>query len=63
MTHNLISVDQTANVKGSTTGESIRVIINNLIEHIDREDEEGILFTTDVAKAFDSVDHNFYLQL
>ena len=56
--HNLISVDQTAYVKGRFIGESIRVI-NNLIEHIDREDEEGILFSTDIEKAFDSVDHNF----
>ena len=60
--HNLISVDQTAYVKGRFIGESIRVI-NDLIEHIDREDEEGILFSTDIEKAFDSVDHNFYLQL
>ena len=41
--HNLISVDQTAYVKGRFIGESIRVI-NDLIEHIDREDEEGTYF-------------------
>ena len=40
--HNLISVDQTAYVKGRFIGESIRVI-NDLIEHIDREDEEGTI--------------------
>ena len=56
--HNLISVDQTAYVKGRFIGESIRVI-NDLIENIDRKDEEGILFSTDIEKAFDSVDHNF----
>ena len=56
--HNLISVDQTAYVEGRFIGESIRVI-NDLIKHIDREDEEGILFSTDIEKAFDSVDHNF----
>ena len=56
--HNLISVDQTAYVKGRFIGESIRVI-NDLIEHIDRENEKGILFSTDIEKAFDSVDHNF----
>ena len=56
--HNLISVDQTAYVKGRFIGESIRVI-NDLIEHIIREDEEGILFSADIEKAFDSVDHNF----
>ena len=54
----LISVDQTAYVKGRFIGESIRVV-NDLIEHIDREDEEGILFSTDIKKAFDLVDCNF----
>ena len=58
MINNVISVDQTAYVKGRFIGESIRVI-NDLIEHIDREDEEGILFSTDIEKVFDSVDHNF----
>ena len=56
--HNLISVDQTAYVKGRFIGESIRVI-NNLIEHINRKDEEDILFSTDIEKkAIDSVDLN-----
>ena len=58
--HNLISVDQTAFVKGRFIGESIRVI-NDLIDHIDKEDEEGILFSTDNEKAFDLVDHNFFI--
>ena len=58
MINNVISVDQTAYVKERFIGESIRVI-NDLIEHIDREDEEGILFSTDIEKVFDSVDHNF----
>ena len=59
--HNMISVDQTAYVKGRFIGESIRVI-NDLIEHVDREDEEGILFSTDIEKAFHSVDHNFLFE-
>ena len=54
----LIAVDQTAYVKGRFIGESIRVI-NELIEHIKREGDEGILFSTDTEKAFDSVDHTF----
>ena len=57
MIHNLILVDQTAYVKVRFISESIRVI-NNLIEHIDREDEEVILFSTYIEKAFDSVDHS-----
>ena len=43
VTHNLILVDQTAHIKGRFTGES-RKVFNDLIKHIDREDEEGILF-------------------
>ena len=54
----LIAVDQTAYVKGRFIGESIRVI-NNLIEHIEREGDEEILFSTHIEKAFDSVDHTF----
>ena len=45
-------------LKGRFIGESIRVI-NDLIEHIEREGDEGILFSTDIEKAFDSVDHTF----
>ena len=48
-------VDQAAYVKGRFTGESTGVI-NDLIKHIDREGEEGILFQ---KISFDSVDHNF----
>ena len=54
----MIAVDQTAYVKGRFIGESIRVI-NDLIEHIECEGDEGILFSTDIEKAFDSVDHTF----
>ena len=56
--HHLILVDQTAYVKGRFIDESVRVI-NDLTKHIDKEDEEGILFSTDIEKAYDSVDHNF----
>ena len=58
---NPISVDQTAYVERRFIGESIRVI-NDLIEHINREDKEVILFSTDIEKAFDSVDHNFLFE-
>ena len=34
-------------------------VINDLIEHINREGEEGILFSIEIEKTFDSVDHNF----
>ena len=47
-----------AYVKGKFIGESIRVI-NDLIEHIEHEGDEEILFSTDNEKAFDSVDHTF----
>ena len=58
--HNLISVDQTAYVKGRFIGEYIRVM-NDLIEHIDRKDEEGV-FSADIEKDFDSVDHDFLFE-
>ena len=54
----LIAVDQTVYIKGRFIGESIRVI-NDLIEHIENEGDEGILFSTDTEKTFDSVDHTF----
>ena len=58
----LITVDHTAYVKGRFIGESIRVI-NDLIEHIEREGDEGVLFSTDIENAFDSVDHTFLFSI
>ena len=54
----VILFDQTAYVKGRYIGESIR-LIQDIIEYADEMDEEGILFSSDIEKAFDSVDHTF----
>ena len=44
-------------VKGRYIGESGRLIDDLL--YAESENLDGILFTTDVDKAFDSVEHNF----
>ena len=54
----LIHPDQTAYVKGRCIGESVR-IIEDIIDHADQENLDGILFAADIEKAFDSVEHNF----
>ena len=54
----VILYDQTAYVKGRYIGESIR-LIQDIIEYADEMDEEGILFSSDIEKAFDSVYHTF----
>ena len=33
--------------------------MQDITEYVDREEEEAILFSTDIEKAFDSVNHNF----
>ena len=55
---NVICHDQTAYIKDRYIGESIRLVQDN-IEYVDREEEEAILFSTDIEKAFDSVNHSF----
>ena len=54
----LIHPDQTAYVKGRYIGESVRVI-EDILEHTNKENLDGILFAADIEKAFDSVEHNF----
>ena len=54
----LIHPDQTAYVKGRYIGESVRVI-EDILEHADQENLDGILFAADIEKAFDSVEHGF----
>ena len=56
--HKLVQCDQTTYVQGRNIGESIRVI-DDLLEYDDKINEEGILFTVDIEKAFDSIDHIF----
>ena len=54
----MICRDQTAYIKDRYTGESIR-LVQDIIEYVCREEQEAILFSTDIEKAFDSINHNF----
>ena len=56
----IISPDQTAYVKGRFIGESTR-LISDILEMADTENLSGYLFTADLEKAFDSIDHNFLI--
>ena len=54
----LIHPDQTAYVKGRYIGESVRVT-EDILEHADQENLDGILFAADIENNFDSVEHSF----
>ena len=56
VTPNIINYDQTAYVKNRFIGESAR-LIDDLLYHTEQEDLDGILFATDMEKAFDSLEH------
>ena len=56
--HELVCTGQTAYIKGRLIGELFR-LIEDLLEYADQEHEDGILFTADIEKAFDSVEHSF----
>ena len=58
MLKNVICHDQTAYIKDRYIGEVIR-LVQDIIEYVDREEDEAILFSTDIEKVFDSVNHNF----
>ena len=55
---NIIQCSQTAYVNDRYIGESIR-LISDVLEYTDKHDIEGILFSADFEKAFDSIEHNF----
>ena len=55
---NIIQCSQTAYVNDRYIGESIR-LISDVLEYTDKHDIEGILFSADFEKAFDSIDHSF----
>ena len=47
-----------AYVKGRNIGESIR-LIDDLLEYVDKENLDALIFAADIEKAFDSIEHNF----
>ena len=55
--YKLVYTDQTAYVKGHFVGESVKLIED--LEYAHQENEDGILFSADIEKAFDSVEHSF----
>ena len=54
----VIEPGQTAYIKDRNIHESTK-LIQDMLDYIENSSEEGILFTVDIEKAFDSVDHNF----
>ena len=58
----VIRPDQTAYIPGRFIGESIR-LISDILEYTEVEQMEGYMFAADIEKAFDSVDHNFLIDV
>ena len=56
----LVHCDQTANVCNRNIGESV-CLINYILEYMDENATEAILFSADFEKAFDSVEHYFII--
>ena len=54
----LVDSHQTAYVPGRNIGESVR-LVEDLLEHAEKEDLTGIMFSSDFEKVFDSIDHCF----
>ena len=53
-----LSYDQTVYMKRRYMGDSFRVI-QDLIDVADLEEQEGLIFSSDLEKVFDSANHNF----
>jgi len=54
----IIDSSQTGFIKGRYIGENIRLIIE-ILNHVDENDLNGILFFSDFEKAFDTLNHDF----
>ena len=54
----LINNSQTGFLKGRYIEENIRTIFE-IIEYLNDEDKDGLIFFADFEKAFDSIDHDF----
>ena len=54
----VISHDQTAYIKNRYMGYNIR-LLDDVIDYFDHAQKEGLLFSADFQKAFDSLDWNF----
>ena len=56
----IIKSDQTAYVEGRYIGESI-CLISDILEYTEDQGIDGVLFSADFEKAFDSTEHPFIL--
>ncbi len=56
--NSIVNQDQTAYIKNRYMGNNIR-LIEDIIEHYDKVQAEGLLLTIDFQKAFDSLQWNF----
>ena len=54
--YTLNGYDQNKYVSGCLIGESIR-LTDDMLKYADKEKEDGIMFTADIDKAFDSVEY------
>ena len=59
---NLVHCDQTAYEYKRNIGESVR-LINDIMEYMDENDLEAILFSADFEKAFDSIEYSFIISI
>ena len=57
---NLVHCDQTVYVCKRSIGESVR-LINDILEYMDENDIEAILFSADFEKTFVSIEHSFII--
>ena len=57
---NLVHCGQTAYMCKRNIGESVR-LINDILEYMDENDIEAVLFSADFEKAFDSIEHSFII--
>ena len=55
----IINYDQTAYVRGRYIGESTR-LVSDILEFTEENSIGGILFSADLEKAFDPIEHPFY---
>ena len=56
------STDQTCSVPGQSTVSNLTLLLDTL-SYVSRTNETGILVSLDQEKAFDRVDHSFFLKL
>ena len=53
-------IERTADVGNRNIGKSVR-LISDILEYMDENDIEAILFSVDFEKAFDSAEHSFII--